>query len=91
MPPTPSPLSTVQQAKSELGSRLRLMRKDAGLTGRALAAAAGWHESKSSRIETGRTPPSDDDIRTWTRICGAPEETADLIATARGIEGMYVQ
>ncbi len=64
---------------------------DSGLTARALAAAAGWHESKSSRLENGKTPPSNEDIRVWTRICHAEDQAADLIATARGIEGMYVE
>lgn len=52
---------------------------------------AGWHESKCSRIEHGKTPPSDADIRAWTHHCGVEDQAADLIATARGIEGMYVE
>ncbi|AXG78709.1 helix-turn-helix domain-containing protein [Streptomyces paludis] len=83
--------SNVQRAKEALGSRLREIRQDSGMTARALAAAAGWHESKTSRIENGRTLPSDADIRVWTRLCRAEEWNADLIATARGIEGMYVE
>lgn len=35
--------------------------------------------------------PSEADLRTWTVICGVPEQVADLIATARNIEGMYVE
>ncbi|MFD0260126.1 DUF5753 domain-containing protein [Kitasatospora indigofera] len=88
---SPSPYSTVQQAKHDLGQRLREIRKDAGLTARALAALAGWHESKCSRIEHGRTPPSDSDIRLWTAHCGAASQAPDLIAAARGIEGTYVE
>lgn len=83
--------SSVEQAKQALGQRLREIRKDSGLTARALAGLAGWHESKCSRIENGRSTPSDADIRLWTRHCGAEEQVADLIATARGIEGMYVE
>ncbi|MEV7425949.1 MULTISPECIES: helix-turn-helix domain-containing protein [unclassified Streptomyces] len=83
--------SNVRRAKEALGSRLREIRKDSGMTARALAAAAGWHESKTSRIENGRTTPSDADIRVWTRLCRAEERNADLVATARGIEGMYVE
>lgn len=86
-----SPSSSAQQAKRALGLRLREIRKDAGLTARALAGLAGWHESKCSRLEHGRTPPSDADIRTWTLHCKVPEQAEDLIATARGIEGMYVE
>ncbi|MCC2276441.1 helix-turn-helix transcriptional regulator [Streptomyces sp. ET3-23] len=83
--------SSVQQAKQALGQRLREIRKDAGITARELAHRAGWHESKCSRLEHGRTPPSDADIRAWTYHCGALDQTEDLIATARGIQGMYVE
>ncbi|MEU6226184.1 helix-turn-helix transcriptional regulator [Streptomyces sp. NPDC047042] len=83
--------SSVQQARQALGRRLREIRKDAGLTARELAGRADWHESKCSRLENGRTPPSDADVRTYTRLCAAQDQTADLIATARGIEGAYVQ
>ncbi|GLW16523.1 transcriptional regulator [Streptomyces sp. NBRC 13847] len=83
--------SNVQEARQALGRRLREIRKDSGLTARALAVLAGWHESKCSRLEHGRTPPSDADIQLWTLHCDAQEKAADLIATARGIEGMYVE
>ncbi|MBB4886995.1 DUF5753 domain-containing protein [Streptomyces netropsis] len=83
--------SSVQQARHALGQRLREIRKDSGLTARALAALAGWHESKCSRVEHGRTLPSDADIRSWAMHCGVQEQAADLIATARNIDGMYVE
>ena len=86
-----SPSSSVQVARRALGQRLREIRKDSGLTGRELVKRAGWHESKTSRLEHGRTPPSDADIRAWTRICGATGQAPDLIATARGIDGQYVE
>ncbi|MFI1835969.1 helix-turn-helix domain-containing protein [Streptomyces olivaceoviridis] len=86
-----SPSSSVAEARKALGQRLREIRKEAGLTARALAEREGWHESKCSRIEHGRTLPSDGDIRAYTLHCGAQDQTADLIATARGIEGAYVQ
>ncbi|MEW2546546.1 helix-turn-helix transcriptional regulator [Streptomyces sp. NPDC047002] len=86
-----SPVSSVQQARRALGLRLREIRKDAGLTAREVARRAGWHESKCSRLEHGRTPPSDEDIRVWAAVCGARDQIPDLTATARGIEGMYVE
>jgi transcriptional regulator with XRE-family HTH domain len=86
-----SPSSSIQEARRALGQRLREIRKDSGLTGRELAKRAGWHESKTSRLEHGRTPPSDVDIRAWTLICGATGQAPDLIATARGIDGQYVE
>ncbi|MEU9745598.1 helix-turn-helix domain-containing protein [Streptomyces niveus] len=82
--------SNVQQAREALGLRLREIRKDAGLTSRELARRAGWHESKCSRLEHGRTSPSDQDIRSWASVCGVQDQVADLIAAARGIESMYV-
>jgi len=81
----------VQQAREAFGARLREIRKDAGLTGRALAAAAGWHFTKVSKIENGARNPSEDDIRTWCRACGATDQIPDLIATARHIEAMYLE
>jgi transcriptional regulator with XRE-family HTH domain len=36
----------VQQAREALGARLREIRKDATLSGRALAAAMGWHRQQ---------------------------------------------
>ncbi|MGX1513505.1 helix-turn-helix domain-containing protein [Streptomyces collinus] len=83
--------SSVQQAREALGKRLREIRKDSGLSARDLAARAGWHESKCSRIENGRTSPSDDDLRVYTLYCAAADQTADLIATARNIDGAYVE
>ncbi|WP_255955804.1 helix-turn-helix domain-containing protein [Streptomyces odontomachi] len=87
----PSPSSSVQQARETFGLRLRAIRKDAGLTCRELARRAGWHESKCSRLEHGRTPPSDDDIRSWATLCQAQDQIPDLIASARGIDGMYIE
>ncbi|WP_432051626.1 helix-turn-helix domain-containing protein [Streptomyces xiamenensis] len=83
--------SNSNQARAALARRLREIRKDAGLTARELAARAGWHESKCSRLENGRTLPSDGDLRAWTSHCDAKDLTADLIATARNIQGAYVE
>lgn len=38
-----------------------------------------------------RTPPSADDIRAWCQACGADEQAADLIASLRAVEGMFVE
>lgn len=56
-----------------------------------MAAACGWHPSKVSRISTARTSPSADDIRAWCRACGKQDETDDLIASLRAVEGMWVE
>ncbi|MEV0278913.1 helix-turn-helix transcriptional regulator [Streptomyces sp. NPDC050610] len=41
--------------RRRLGAELRRQRETAGLTSRQAAAAVGWHQSKVSRIETGRS------------------------------------
>ncbi len=83
--------STVVQAREVLGHRLRDLRKDAGLTGRQLAALAGWYSSKISKIEYGKQTPTEDDIRAWCRHCHAVDQIPDLIATVRNIEAMYTE
>ncbi|MEU1375312.1 helix-turn-helix transcriptional regulator [Streptomyces triculaminicus] len=86
-----SPSSSAQAAREAVAARLKDMRLDAGLTGLDLATRCGWHKAKSSRIENARTPPSDADIRAWTRACGTEDQAADLIAASRTAESMYVQ
>ncbi|MFE4832676.1 helix-turn-helix domain-containing protein [Streptomyces sp. NPDC056672] len=86
-----SPLSTVRAARKALAERLSELRKDAGLTGRELGVRCGWSESKSSRIESARTAPSDADIRAWCSACGAADQAPDLVAANRTAESMYIQ
>ncbi|GIF96781.1 helix-turn-helix domain-containing protein [Catellatospora citrea] len=83
--------SSAQEALRALGQRLREIRIEAGLTGRALASLVGWHESKVSKVEYGRQPPSVDDIRAWCRHSGVPGMAGDLIASLRAVEGMFVE
>jgi transcriptional regulator with XRE-family HTH domain len=81
----------VKQAREALGARLREIRTEANLTGRALAAACEWHFTKISKLEHGAQTPSEQDIRVWCRACNAESEVPDLIATVRTIESMYVE
>ena len=81
----------VKQARQALGARLREVRVEANLTGRALAAVCEWHFTKISKLEHGAQAPSEQDIRAWCRACGAENEIPDLIATVRAIESMYVE
>ncbi|MFB7362965.1 helix-turn-helix domain-containing protein [Streptomyces hydrogenans] len=85
-----SPSSKAQEAREAVAGRLREIRLDAGITARELAARCGWSESKSSRIEHAKTPPSDADIRAWCGACGVSEQAADLIAANRQADSMYV-
>ncbi|WP_199546231.1 helix-turn-helix transcriptional regulator [Streptomyces sp. N35] len=82
--------SSVQAARQALADRLRELCRDAGLDGKDLAARCGWHPSKVSRISTAKTQPSEDDIRAWCAACGAVDQTGDLIASLRAVEGMWV-
>ena len=83
--------SSVHQARQVLADRLRELCKDAGLDGKDLAAACGWHPSKVSRISTAKSSPTADDIRAWCRACRAEDQTEDLIASLRAVEGMWVE
>ncbi|MCM2394438.1 helix-turn-helix domain-containing protein [Streptomyces albipurpureus] len=83
--------SSAQQARQTLADRLGEIRRDAGLTGRELAGACGWYPSKVSRIENARTPPSSEDIQAWCQACDAAGQAADLIASLRAVEGMWVE
>lgn len=86
-----SPSSSAKQEKEALGVRLSELRKDAGLTARALAAATGQHYTRVSKIEHGAQAPSDRDIRDWCRACGADDQLPDLLATLRAIESAYLE
>lgn len=93
-PPDPvaaSPSSSVQRARKQLAERLRDIRLDARLTGRALADLCGWHESKVSRIESATRAPSEDDIRAWCGACNAERVVPDLIAASRAADSMYIE
>ncbi|MFJ4781816.1 helix-turn-helix domain-containing protein [Streptomyces sp. NPDC088794] len=88
---SPHPSASVQQAREALAARLRDVRLDAGISKRELAVRCGWHESKSSRIESARTPPSDADIRAWCTACGADGQAPDLVAANRQSSEMHVE
>ncbi len=81
----------LEQAREALGGRLREIRRDAGLSGRQLAALTGWHFTKVSKLENGKQHPSDDDLRTWCTRCHAHGEITDLIAAAHSVQSMYIE
>jgi hypothetical protein len=56
-----------------------------------MSSAAGWHEAKTSRIESAKQAPSDSDIRVWCEVCGIPDQATDLIAASRAADGMYTE
>lgn len=68
-----------------IATRLRLLRAQAGLSGKALADVHDWAQSKVSRIESGKQLPSPDDIRAWAAACGADDATvAELLRLHEG-------
>lgn len=85
-----SRLSSAQSARQALADRLKEVRLDAGLSARALSAAAGWHESKTSRIEHATQQPSEVDVRLWCRACSASALTPEVIAQLRSVESMWL-
>jgi transcriptional regulator with XRE-family HTH domain len=86
-----NPSSSAKLAQQALGVRLRELRRAAGLTGRALAAATGQHFTRVSKIEHGVQSLSDEDIRSWCRACRAEDQVPDLVATLRTVESAYLE
>jgi transcriptional regulator with XRE-family HTH domain len=79
------------RARHAFAIRLRDLRKDAGLTGRELAALSGLHNTKISRIEHAQQTPSEDDIRAWCIACGVARQIPELIAASREVEQMWTE
>lgn len=88
---TTNPSSSAKAAQQALGARLRELRRDAGLTGRALAAATGQHYTRVSKLENGVQQPTATDVRDWCRACSAESELADILASLRAMESAYVE
>jgi transcriptional regulator with XRE-family HTH domain len=80
-----------ENAKKELGARLREVRKDADLSGRALAERTKQHFTRVSKIENGTQLPTDEDIRAWCAACGAGDRVPGLIAEARNVAHAYLE
>ncbi|QKW07575.1 helix-turn-helix domain-containing protein [Streptomyces sp. NA04227] len=83
--------SSVRAARQVLADRLREICEEAGLDGKQLAQACGWHPSKVSRISTAKTSPSPQDVRAWCSACGVEDQADDLIASLKAVEGMWIQ
>lgn len=63
-------------AREALGDALRAARREAGITGVALAAQLNkpgqpWLQSKVSKIEAGRQMPTDAEVMAWAAAVGA--------------------
>jgi transcriptional regulator with XRE-family HTH domain len=84
-----SPSSSVVAARRAIADQLVEIRKDAGLNGGELSTLCGWHPAKTSRIQSGKSAPSEDDIRAWCAACDAEDRIPDLIAATRAADSMY--
>jgi transcriptional regulator with XRE-family HTH domain len=66
--------------RQELGSKLLALRKRAGLSGVSLAERLHTTQSRISRIETGRSVPSLDDVRAWAEASNATQAELQELA-----------
>lgn len=78
-------------AQNSFAERLRDIRKDAGLTGRELSAQTGIHNTRISRIEHGKSKPTEDDIHRWAIACGVARLIPELVAVHREVEQMWLE
>lgn len=78
---------TYQRERQRLAEALKTLRDRAGLSGSALARNLGWPQSKVSKIETLKQPPTEADIRAWAQETSAPAGTVEdllyVLADAR--------
>lgn len=81
-----NPLEKVLDGPEGLRARLRELRVQAGKQQQDIAATTGWSHSKVSRIESGRTKPSANDVRDWVLAVAGTEQLAselvDLLVEA---------
>lgn len=75
-------------ALSGLGSRLRAVREEAGLSGAELAQALGpgWRQPKVSKIETGRQLPTAAEIVSWAAATGSDKDSLLALRTKASAE-----
>lgn len=76
-------VTSYQQARIDLGGRLRQLREAAHLSGKDLAERLRWQPSKVSRLENARQTATEDDVVVWAQAVGAaPDTTDELIRQA---------
>lgn len=75
-------MSGFEQARIELGARLRQLREGAGLSGKQLAELLGWQPSKVSRIENARQTAGEADVAAWASAVGAGPEVMEELTAA---------
>ena len=83
--------SSVDEARSALGKRLRELRQQAGLSGKELAESLSWVGSKVSKIENGKQTPTDDDIRAWAGATHTESQAESLLAALHNLELQHAE
>lgn len=74
--------------RRKLGGELRRLRDLSGMTSGQAAEAAGWHQSKVSRIETGRSSVSAEDVDILLDVYRVRDrDLRDLLGTLAGQGG----
>jgi len=68
-----------EEARRQLGGKLLELRRRAGLTGADLARLLDTNQPRVSRIETGRSVPSVEDVRAWAEATHATPEELDQL------------
>ena len=86
LPRNTSISADIREARNDLGTRLRELRRAAGLNGQQLADALSWPPSKVSKIEHGNQTPTDGDLRGWCRAVGGELELERLLADLHTLE-----
>ncbi|HEU4426457.1 MAG TPA: helix-turn-helix transcriptional regulator [Pilimelia sp.] len=83
-------MSDFQRNRELLGIRLRELRRNARITGVALARQLGWMQSKVSRLECGKQTAAREDIEAWGEATNAhPDLVQDLLSLLTSIESDY--
>ena len=78
-----------QNARANLGARLRELRTEAGLDGKGIAERLGWQRSKVSRLENGKQTPSAADLGQWAHAVGRLDAVSELKGRLAGLETHY--
>jgi transcriptional regulator with XRE-family HTH domain len=86
-----SGITSVDEARSALGKRLRELRTEAGMSGKHLAESLSWPASKVSKIENGRQALTDEDIHSWTRATNAEQHAVSLLAALHTLELQHAE
>lgn len=74
-----NPLQKALDGPEGLRARLRELRVQAGKQQQEIAAITGWSHSKVSRIESGKTKPSAEDVRRWVAAVNGSPDLADRL------------